>query len=129
MKLTDLYPQSQKLAITLPNGAETGIVLDVVGQDSAQYRAVMLRQSKAFLGMEQNTVDPAALAHMNAERVASHIVGWTNLEDEQGAPLAYSAEKAIELMAKPELSFVREQVEAFAEKRTNFFSGGDAQPV
>jgi hypothetical protein len=125
MKLTDLYPQSQKLPIAFPNGADTGIVLDVVGQDSPQYRAVMLRQSKAFLG-STSTPEPEALAQMNAERVASHIVGWVNLQDEQGAPLPYSHEKAVDLMAKPELRFVAEQVEAFAEKRTNFFSGGNA---
>lgn len=124
MKLTDLYPQPQKLPIEFPNGADTGIVLDVVGQDSLQYRAVMLRQSKAFLG-STSTPEPEVLAQMNAERIASHIVGWKNLQDEQGAPLPYSHEKAVELMAKPELRFIAERVEEFAEKRTNFFCRGD----
>lgn len=120
MKIEALFPIAQDLAIHFPNGEPTGITLKVVGQDSVAFRTV----AKKF-GQQMLTADAKPsindLEAQNAELVSACVLGWKGLEDADGEPMAYSPEKALELLSKPELTFIREQVETFISKRVNFF--------
>lgn len=118
MELTSLFPIAADLAITLPSGEETGIVFKVLGQDSTAFRKGAKAMASAFQQDDKPT--PDVMERINNEIYAGCIVSWSGLE-ENGAPLAYSPEKALELIAKPELTFIREQVEAFVSKRAQFF--------
>lgn len=57
---------------------------------------------------------------------ATVLVGWADLEDDNGAPLPYSAEKAIEILTDERFSDVREFVEREAASRRNFKDAADA---
>ncbi|MEJ7929845.1 hypothetical protein WG922_07665 [Ramlibacter sp. AN1015] len=121
MELANLLPKAQPLEVIMPDGSPSGIVLQVVGHDSAQFTATAKKWANVMLEKEDGAkTNIDELEKQNADLVASFIVGWTGLE-ENGAPLPYSHEKAVQLMSMPELKFVRERVEAFASKRTNFF--------
>jgi hypothetical protein len=120
MKLKQLLPSAQKLEITLPDGSPTGIVLSVVGQDSVTFRDCAKKWGQLMLDKAEKP-NLNELETQNAELTAAFIVGWDGIEGDDGAPMIYSKEKALELMSNPELSFVREQVEEFARTRTHFF--------
>ena len=125
MKLSQLLPKSQDLPITFPDGEPTGIVLKVVGQDSKQVREVTKRFA-LIMDEQKPTLERMNQVEQRAsEIVAACIVGWTGLEDEDGNPLPYSPDKALELVSKPELAFISEQVVRYAADRQNFFRRGD----
>jgi hypothetical protein len=118
MEITDLFPIAQDLRVLFPDGTDTGVTLRVIGSDSSKFRAVAKKYAQLSLGKEHPTVDE--MDNQNAELCAVCVVGWTGLT-ENGEELPYSQEKALELMRKPELTFIREQVEGFVSKRANFF--------
>jgi hypothetical protein len=123
MELNSLRPQSAEMVVHLADGSLSDVVLSVISTDSKEYHAVARRYFDDMLspnrkrGAEQH-------AQAAAELIASCIVGWKGLT-ENGEPIRYSNDKAVELMATPELLFIREQVEAYVKERTNFFLGGD----
>lgn len=128
MQFSNLLPVAVDLAITMPDGSDSGVTLKLVGQDSKQYleaakRTVVLqdeiRQAKAVTVELLDKVQQDA-----AERIASHIVGWTGAIDEHGSQIPYSREAAIELMSNPGTLHVREQVERYASERQHFFRRG-----
>lgn len=121
MELNDLFPVAQDLAINLPDGEPTGIKFKLVGQDSKQFRDLARQFQQKFLGDAKPTADD--LEQMNVALTAACIVGWTGLTD-SGEPVPYAKDKALELMAMPELAFIREQVERFTASRRNFFRRG-----
>lgn len=104
----------------MPDLTDSGITLQVIGHDSKAFREGAKRFGQRVMDGEKQTVD--FLDSQNTELVATCIVGWTGLEEDDGTPTPYSHAKAVELMGMPELAFVREQVEAYAGKRMNFFS-------
>lgn len=118
MDLNDLLPVVGKLNIKLPNGQDTGIVFDVVGEDSAEYRKGAKVVAQMFYTEERPS--PDAHEKANNELFAGCVVGWTGLE-QAGKPIPYTAEKALELLSNPKLTYIRQQVEEFVQKRTEFF--------
>jgi hypothetical protein len=126
MDLSDLFPIARDLEIKMPDGTPTGIVLKVVGQDSKEFRNFAKRIASQVMSREDK-VSVDELEKQGAEAVAACIVGWTSFLT-NGEPLPYSPEKAIELMATPELAFVREQVEAYVTQRANFFRPRTEKP-
>ena len=125
MDIASLFPIAQDLPIHLPDGSATDIVFKVVGQDSKQFHEVARRHFQALVeAKEKPSIDKQA--QDNAELLAATVVGWDNLTS-NGEPIPYSREKAIELLANPELSFLREQVEAYVTKRTHFFRAGSTE--
>lgn len=57
-----------------------------------------------------------------AEMAAAAIIGW---DDDEFMGGTYSPTYALELMRKPELDFVRTQVNQFVANTNNFFRKGD----
>lgn len=49
------------------------------------------------------------------------FLGWDELEDDQGAPIPYTFERALEYLTKPEYASVRDQVLAEACNRGNYY--------
>ena len=120
MELSDLFPISKELPITMPDGSPTDVVLKVVGHDSKRFREVAKKYAQQLMGDDKPSVE--LLEKQNAELVAACIVGWSGLTKE-GVVLDYSEDEAMSLMLKPELTFIREQVERFVAQRANFFRG------
>lgn len=122
MRVNEMLPVVKQLEIKMPDGSNTGVVLTVVGQDSVQFRS-MARKLASSMTTRKDRPSIDELEQQNAELIATCIVGWTGLEDEEGNPLPYSHEEALKLMTNPGLHFMRDQVEEFAKERTNFFRG------
>lgn len=124
VQLQDLFPITGSMEIKMPDGTPTGVVLKLVGQDSKQFRAVQKKSAQLLMPQnegEKPTVEQ--LERAGAELVAACIVGWEGMVDgDEEVP--YSEKKALELMMTAELTFIREQVEAYVMKRTNFFRPG-----
>lgn len=119
MKLTELSPRGQDLPIRWPDSdEETGIVFKVVSADSKQFFNVVTKHAQEALGREKELPIPER-QKQTAEQVAACIVGWTGIDD-----LTYSPENAVALMENPEYAFIREQVEGYVVKRSNFFRAG-----
>ncbi len=54
------------------------------------------------------------------------LIGWEGLEGDDGAPIAYTPEKARELLADPAYSDFKRFVETEAANRENFIERGEA---
>lgn len=108
----------------MPNGEDSGVTLKVVSLDGSAPRAVARAYAQSIVGTD--TPDIAAMEKQNAEIVSACIVGWSGLQDDDGQPLPYSADKCLELLGNSELAFIREQVETFVSKRVNFFRTSEA---
>lgn len=124
-KLADLVPQRATLKLVHPVHGDLGISLYVVGQDSreAHDKIVELKRREIASGTPKDEVD-AALA-FGAEFAAVFIVGWDEAASDPEMFGPYSSGRAVELMAMPELQFIKEEVERFVAKRSNFFRERD----
>lgn len=122
MRINRMLPVVRQLEIKMPDGSVSGVVLSVVGQDSVQFRNMAKKfHAEMLTRKEKPTFDE--LEQHNAELIASCVVGWDGLEDDEGNPLGHSHNEAVKLMLNPGLAFMRDQVEEFAKERTNFFRG------
>lgn len=54
------------------------------------------------------------------------LVGWRDLEDDNGEPLPYSADEAAKILQDPRFADVREFVEREAASRRNYKDAADA---
>lgn len=127
MNILQLRPQVKELEIKLPTGESTGIIFKVVGQDSKQFKAVSGKWIELSLDAAKGKkVNPDQMFQARAEMAAACVVGWSNLDDENDLPIPYSPEKALELLAQPEFSFIVEQLDAFVTERVNFFRKSEA---
>lgn len=126
MDIANLFPIAQELVIKLPDGSPTDIRFKVVGQDSTKFRNVARQMAKSMIGREGEKPDIDALEQSNVELIASCIVGWSGLT-KNGEEHPYSHAAAVELLGTAELTFIREQVEAYVSKRANFFRSGNEQ--
>ena len=119
MELKSLFPRAQELVITTPDGTPTGLKLQLVGQDSKEFRAIAKRLAQRQLDKTKTTVDE--MESDNAAMAASCIVGWPESLTMEGLPFPYSPTNAVLLMMNPQVNYIREQVEAFVSERVNFF--------
>lgn len=122
--LADLMPATSKLELIHPTQGPLGIHLHLVGPDSKAYReeGKRLMKQRLMSGVDPKDVTKVDVDQMekdNARLASSCIVGW----DDEFLGEVYSPERAYELMAMPELAWVREQVEAAVRDRARFFGG------
>jgi hypothetical protein len=101
-----------------------GVVLQVIGQDSQEYRdaARSILQSaikKAPKG-DITKLGAGDDEYYSAKLKALHIKGWAGIEQD-GKPLEYSKENALELVKK--YPWLRDQIDAFVGDRANFIKG------
>ena len=122
MKLQSLFPHTAPLNIVDGSGNQTGITFEMVGADSKQYREAAKKAARLVLGKDKEmSSDYDLIEKSTAALYAACILGWSGLDDDDGSALPYSQAKALEFMVTPELSFIREQVEGFVFKRSEFF--------
>lgn len=122
--LFDLISPSAELKLKGPADEDLPVTFRVQGLNVATLKQKAL-EANVFLMQAQKTDDPAVLLkHLNkAEKTAGElaalaVVGWDN-DVFMGGP--YTPEYAKEVFAKPELEFVRKQVNQFITEQSNFF--------
>jgi hypothetical protein len=128
MRYKNLLPTpSQELVIKYPDGERdwkdgtpSDLKLRLVSADSLNFHSVVTRQAQDAL-LKGDELSILERQRNVAEQIASCIIGWEGLEDDNDVPIPYSKERATELILNPELTYIREQVDAFVAKRSNFF--------
>lgn len=97
-------------------GEPTDVVLIVAGPDSDVQRRARLKMQDALYAFRGRP--PAdEFDRLEIERLARCIVGWRVKRDGQDVPFAFSV--AVKILS--EFRFIREQVEAFAASRVDYF--------
>lgn len=127
----DILPQVQTLDIYLPNGAPSGVSLEVVSTDSTRFfevaRQLLLEDAaeakEAAEGGAEAVKDIEAGLRKRARQISACIVGWSGLTS-KGVEVPYSEETALALFSQPGAAYICEQVEGYVTKRTNFFRSG-----
>jgi hypothetical protein len=120
MRLDQLYPISQTIDIKDGLGEKTDVKFQLVGPNSKQYMDMFRVVSKTLQGKADDENFTDLVLEGNYKIVAACVIGWEGLEDENGS-VSHSPEKAYELISNPELTFLREQVEAAFAERAKFF--------
>lgn len=122
--LFDLISPSAELQLKGPAGEELPVKLRVQGLNVATIKQKAL-EANAFLMQAQKTdnVDLLVKTLVKAEKTAGEmaalaIVGWDN-DEFMGGP--YTPEYCREVLAKPEMEFLRKEVNQFITDQTNFF--------
>jgi hypothetical protein len=122
MKLQSLLPNVAKLEVIHPTLGATGIILTLLGPDSKQVREKVKGIIRLNVGKKEITgADVDAVEKQGNELVATAIVGWTGIEDDNGKEIPYTPEKALELINDPGLAFMKEQIDVFINERKHFF--------
>lgn len=125
MRIDQLFPIAQDLAILMPDGEPSGIVLKVISLDGSAPRAVARAYAQSVVGKDSASIEEMEQHSYNV--LAACVIGWSGVQDENGNELPFSQEKVRELFGKSELSFIREQVEAFVSKRAHFFRRSESK--
>lgn len=125
MLLEDLLPKASTLELVHPVSQEKlGIAFEVVGKDSKQFRTAWRATLKEMQGKKGAESDLLGLEKSNLMILGACIIGWN-----EGATEAfgkYTPERAQEVISMDELSFIKDQVEAFISERANFFRPSNA---
>lgn len=122
--LFDLVNASAELKLKGPDGSELPVTLRIQGLNVASIKQKAL-EANVYI-MQAGKADNADVllknlsrAERSAEEMASAaIVGWDNDEFMGGA---YTPAYAKEIVSRPEMEFVRRQVNEFISEQSNFF--------
>lgn len=90
-----------------------GVKFKVRGIGNADYRRLKDKLIGEIPRAERvKGVDPAALDKINAKLlIETVLIDWSGIEGDDDAPLAFSKEKAAELLADPNYAVLRNAVE------------------
>ena len=120
-----IRPVQATLIIKHPvTGEETNGVFRLVGTSSPQFY-------NAVNGLV-NSDDDEALSNdvkFSQNILASCIVGWDETDfntDDEGKPIAYSPEEALNLISDPMNQWLANQLKDYVENAAHFFTSGTA---
>lgn len=127
MKITDFVKQSAELKIEGPNGEDLGVTLKLQGTTNQSIKKKFI-EANGWLTSAGKHEDPKKFAEavMTADKIACDIaaesvIGWDNDEFMGGT---YTPQYARELLSKPELEFIRVQINKFVADQQNWFRKG-----
>ena len=107
------HENAQEMRVVAPDGSLTGIYVSCLGYLSDAF--AQAKQDLARVVLEGESVPDA-----KAKLLAAVVTGWRGLT-ENGVEVAYSKDRAIELMREyPDLA---NQVDAFISRNENFTKG------
>jgi len=96
-----------------------GMRLKVRAFGNVDDQAVSRRERDALSVHERlpgsTAAQAAATRILNARLSEAILTGWEGIEDEDGAPLPFSAEKALEILGDPDFRLFRDTVVVIAE--------------
>lgn len=118
--LAELRPIAAKVELKHPLTAEgLGVFIEMVGTESAEFRNAfkVLAKKRALLTADESK-DIDLIESDSNEMLAVCVLGWS---DDEFFGSAFSHEKLVEVLADPELEFIKTQLNEFVVDRTNFF--------
>ena len=105
-KLSQIRSDTEKTSEGIWLEFAVGIRLKVARLHNPAYSKYLTTLQKPYTRqIRAGILDADVAGELVRKAVARHIlVGWENIEDEQGKPIPYSAEKALEFLSDPALS-------------------------
>lgn len=132
IKITDFVKQSAELELMGPpdetgNRTSLGVKLKLQGTTNQSIKQKFI-EANGWLTSAGKTEDPKKFteAVMKADKIAidiaaESVIGWDN-DDFMGG--TYTPQYARELLSKPELEFIRVQINQFVADQQNWFRKG-----
>lgn len=126
-------PKLSQISVDLGKAA-SGREVDYMGVTlivaSAQNPAFKRARNKAFdkvvSKLRRGKLSNERVAQLQAPAVAEHIlVGWRDLQDDDGNAIPYSKEKALELLSDPSLADLYDTVMVASNEVADFMAKGD----
>lgn len=118
--ISDVADQDRGSELELRNpvtGEATGIKLRIAGPDSQTQRRARLYMQDGLIEAGQS-IDASGREKIALRMLAACVLSWEIQQD--GQPLPLTTRAAIQLL---EISWVREQVDAFAADRSQYLQG------
>lgn len=102
MKISTFKTNEQREQEGVWEDAGGGLRLKVARLGNLRYEEYLRQTGKPYARqMRHGTVDNKVLEDLIRQAMARHVLlDWENLDDEQGNPIPYSHEKALELLTK-----------------------------
>jgi len=111
-KLKSIKTDSKKSAEGIWFDYEMGIRLRIARMGNKDFEEfVRSKQKTNIKGFRAKKITEEQAEAITQEAVARHVlVGWENIEDDDGNPIPYSHEVALEFLNDPDLSDLRQFV-------------------
>lgn len=122
--LNDLKAKPFKLELQHPITKEAlGVFVEIVGKNSKRFKDKfydIVQETQVKSKEERTQVERMRIAEKQSiELVAACIVGW---EDEEFFGGPFSLDRALEIVADPELTWVKDQIDAAIVEESHFFT-------
>lgn len=127
MKKSHMLPQTRDLVIKDVFGNDTDLVFTLISADNSAFTKLAKAYGQRMM-KNPDTISLDEADQANCEMLATCVVGWTGWEDDEGNPIPHSQEEALDFMGNPGLKYVRDQVEGYVMKRTQFFRSSQEHP-
>lgn len=123
MKITDFAAKPIQLELKHPvSGEGLGVKVTIVGKNSRQFKSKfydIVEASQREGADKKSSVEKMRVAEkQSAELIAICMLGWSDDEFFGGE---FSTEKALEIVGQPELSWVKDQIDAAIVEEGIFF--------
>lgn len=103
-------------------GAYGDMDLLIAASNNKKYVKMLRREVKPYeRALRNKTIDDAVFADIQNKCMAKHILlGWRNMQDDEGSEITYSYEKALEIIKDPENVDFRDLVIALSDEAEVF---------
>lgn len=117
--LAELEATSVPMKLVHPTKGELDVSLEVTGPDSPEFRALRTSFIKRRIAKGDSAVnDFDEITQQTDELLAVSVVGWSD-DKFFGGP--FSRKAIMDILKNPKLAWIRDQLNAFTDERTNFF--------
>lgn len=140
MKLSNLSPKTQKIEILFPTGEATGITFTLQSPKTKIVREKQLKSAPIELAMaremekltkgedtdratavERLTATAAEMINAQAEYLATAVINWSGVTDDEGNDLPFSREEVLKLFQDPANDYIYLQVNEALKDQSAFF--------
>jgi hypothetical protein len=103
-------------------GAYGDMDLLIAASNNKKYKDMIRKEIKPYeRALRTNTLSDKVFTEIQDKCVAKHILlGWRNMQDDEGQEIPYSYDKALEILKDPENVDFRELVLALADEAEVF---------
>ena len=107
---------SAMIAIKDPSGAPTGVVFEMAGPEHPERKRITLAQSRKFLKAFNKTgrgapIEPEEAEIERKENLAAYTLGWSGFADDDGKPVPFSKQAALEMYNNPQMAWLVDQLD------------------
>ena len=107
---------SAKVVIKDPNGEPTGVVFEMAGPEHPDRKRIYFKQSRKIAKSISKTgryelPEPEDNEIQKRQDLAAYTLGWTGMADEEGKPIQFSKQAALDLYNDPEMVWLVDQLE------------------